>query len=390
VRIDTADVTAAAAFNQTTVSDWSAQALSGIDYTFKEAKNVQLIDKKVFNEPGKVVLRYRFIFDSAAALSSFLAQPFLEEQFVYPAKGAFTFNVKGDSCGAVYSSTFTFTRRSESLISKLGNPELDALVDSKKEHLIRKLYSGSFKLRMVLPGKTAAHDAEFQDVRKNPIYQTSVLTLFRKGLKGGVRSVGVCEKGQPVITSDPAQMPEPITIGSLPTIDELNRTANSLANFVDILMEFDCDKWERVKIAVTFQVKQPLKGPFEFYFPLLFPAFPMIETGYNMTSSKVSDDLYSYRFELKKKIRIKTLKSKFIFFGRQWDYFAFRISLPKMTFFKEPTMGRASTVLLRIKATLPGEIKTSNATELSGNTAVWTITDKTLAENKVLLEAMTK
>lgn len=390
VRMDLADVTAAAAMNKSSVSDWTSQVLAALDANFVEVPGVSLLDKQVFNVTDRIVLRYRFGFESAAALGTFLAQPEISDQYIYPSGGVFQFKANPASCGGSYRADFRFAPRNSETLERFDYPDIDDLPIEHKESVIRKFFSGSFKLRVVLPGKTKSHNAPNEDGQGYPVYDMKILDFFRKGVVGSVKSVLDCSKGQPGDPElDPKKIP-PITRGNIATPEELLRVAGSLSNYLDIFYEFDCDKYGRVKMAVTFFVAEPLRAPFEFYFPMLFPVFPALETDYNQSLNPVAPGLYKYRFESKKPIKLGKKKSHYVYFGKEKLYWVFRMNLPKMAFGELPAPHTASSALVRVRVTMPAKIRVSNATEISENTGFWMIPDRNFQEHRIVIEALTE
>ena len=390
VRMDEADLMAAAALNHTTVAAWSAEVLAGLEASFAEVEGVRLLDRDVRNEAGRITLYYRFVFDATEALNAFLSDPALAEQYILPARGRFDFRAMPASCGGAYEMSFAFIPRDEQTLSRFDSAEIDGLEDREKEAVVKKFFSGSMLLRIVLPGTARVHNAPGTDGRGHPVYRSTVLDFFRKGQQGAVRSKVQCKDGVPDLLAPPDAVAEPITMGYVPTSDEIARVAAAAGNFADILYEYDCDKKGRVTIAATFLVAAPLQGPFEFFFPLLFNAFPRMETDYKVAIDQVESKIFRYRFALKKPIKMSQLKSHYLFFGKEKGIYIFRTNLPQMKFAGPPAVATAATTLVRVRATLPAPIRVSNATEVRGETAIWVLTDRMLRENRITLEALTE
>lgn len=388
-RFDLSDVAVASVMMGSTVEGETASVLRNLEDLFLDVQGVSLVDHEVQNETNKIVLRYRFAFENVKSLNAFLADPALDDQLLVPAKGAFTFIAQPRECGGDYQTSFQFSPRPYEAIATFHYREIDNLPAEQKALVIEKFLSGKMRFRVVMPGKAKAHDANVTDGAGFPVYETRVFDLFTKGLKGSCRFSVPCEKGKEEQAPLPDDLPMPVTFGYTPTADELNRTARALPNFLDVLLEYDCHKFGGVKIAITFLVKAPLHGPFEFYFPILFLGFPAMETDYNVTMKQVDDDLYRYRFESKKKIKLKGKGSHYAFFGRNFSHYSFRMNLPKLNFAPSSPQGTVARTLLRVKATLPAKILRSNATQVKENEAVWVITDR-MMENKITIEAVTE
>lgn len=390
VRMDLADVTAAAAINRTSVSEWTSQVLLALDQNFTDVPGVSLLDKQVFNEADRIVLRYRFGFETATSLSNFLALPFISDQYIYPANGAFQFKAFPAACGGEYRADLRFAPRNSETLERFDYADIDDLPIEHKEPVIRKFFSGSFKLRIVLPGKTKSHNAPMEDGRGYPVFEMKTLDFFRNGLTGSVKSTLKCEKGQPGDPELDLKKIPPITKGDLATPEEISRVASTLSSYLDIFYEFDCDKRGRVKMAVTFFVAEPLRAPFEFYLPMLFPVFPSMETNYNQSLAAIAPGLYKYRFETKKPVKMNKVKSHYIYFGKEKLYWVFRMNLPKMDFGELPAPHTASAALVRVRVTMPEKIRVSNATEINENTAFWMIPDRNFQKHRIVIEALTE
>ena len=393
VRMDIADLTAAAALSGTTVEAWTAEVINGIDQAFLERTKVELLDRVTYSTGGKLVLRYRFVFHSTAALNEFLADPDLIEQLVFPAKGRFEFVATKAPCGNDYSVNFSIPPRGEENISRLGYSDIDGLPADEKEPIIVKYYSGKMNLRVVLPGKTKTHSAKITDGRGYPVFQAKVLDYLRKGLKGKAASKGNCDKeslGETLPVDNITDKSEPISIGPAPDPFELQKVAKGLPHFLKIIYEFDCDSKGGVIITASFFVAEPLQGPFEFYFPLLFGAFPHMEAEYDLELGKVEPNLFRYRFKTKKPIKFSKLKSHYVFYGKQKGYYLFRMNLPKLKFGEPPAPGFEAKTLLKVKVSLPEKVRISNATTLKEKTAIWELTDIMLQTDKITLEAITE
>jgi len=352
VRMDIADVAAAAVLSGTTVEQWSAEVISGIDNAFFDRTKVELLDRVTYTSAGKLVLRYRFVFHSAAGLNEFLADPDLFQQLVFPAGGHFRFSKTKDKAGCSndFIVDFLFPPRGEQNISKLGYSDIDRLSADEKEPIIRKFYSGKMNFRIALPGKTQSHSAKLLDVGGYPVFKTNVLGFFRNGLKGKVASREKCNNeslGKSPETGKTVDKPVPITIGPTPDSFELQKVAKGLPHFLNILYQFDCNSKGGVIITAVFFVTEPLRGPFEFYFPLLFGAFPHMEAEYDLELGKVEPNLFKYTFKTKKPIKFSKLKSHYLFYGKEKGNYVFRMNLPKLKFGEPPAPGFEERVCLR-------------------------------------------
>jgi hypothetical protein len=390
VRMDLADVAAAAALNRTSVTDWADIVSTGVASVFLDLEGIELLDSRVFSHGEKLVLRYRFAFANTKALNAFLQAPGLEGQLVFPAKAQFNFRAFPQSCGGSYRAEFTFSPRSRQSISSLDYREIDALPPEYKEPILKKFYSGQALIRVVLPGKTQAHSAQQADARGYPIYKTTVLDLFREGLSGKVESVRVCKPGEKA-KDESANLDEtPITFGKVLTGDEILAAAQSMANYLTIAYDLKCDARQRVSLSVSFIVSSPMHTPFEFFFPLLLNAFPRILTDYEMNLEQISKDKFRYRFSTRKPIALHKLKSNSLFFGKEKDHFTFRMNLPQMVFAEDFAPGTAATTLIQVSVEMPEKIVKSNATEVTEKTATWVITDKMMQKNRITIEALTQ
>jgi len=393
VRMDLADVAAAAALAGTTVDKWTLEVTDGIDDAFFDRTKVRLFDKETYVIGQKLVLRYRYLFHSTSALNEFLSEKYLVEQLVFPAGGHFSFTSRQKDCGGDFAVAFTFDPRGEENIENLGYSEIDRLPLEEKVPILAKFYSGKMNLRIVMPGKTSTHTAGLLDGGGRPVYQSRVLDFLRKGIKGKVTSIKKCvnaakEKSSGVENS--FHNTTSITTGSTPTPFEIQKAARGIPHFLDILYEFECDDKERVRISATFYLKEPLQGVFEFYFPLLFGPFPRMESDYKMEMGQASPGLYKYKFVLKKPIKLSKLKSRYVFYGKEKGRYVFRMNLPKMKFGPPGGKGIEARALLKVKVTLPAKIRISNATSLMDKTAVWDISDLMTQENKITIEAISE
>jgi hypothetical protein len=389
VRIDTADVTVAAAIQGSTVQMEIASTIAALDSMFETADGVALLDREVYSEADRTVLRYRYMFENSDSLGRYLNNSALDRQLIVPYGGGFKFRSTPAKCGGTYDLDFSFRPRSEEAISEFGHRDIDALSAEDKEAVIRKFYSGKMSLRIVLPGKTTSHSAEALEPTGFPVFRTTVLDLFRTGLKGHVRSRVACDTTEQS-TPDAANTPAvPITFGYVPSPEEIARVARNLGHFGQMAIEFNCLSRGRVEITVTYLLSEPIRGPFEFYFPLLFAAFPLMEAEYDTKLELVGDGRYRYRFTSKKPVNLAKLGSRNIFYGRDKGSHVFRLNLPPMKFGAARPEGAASPVMLRVRVTLPKNIRVSNALDINENTATWALTDKML-ENKITIEALSE
>ena len=390
VRVDAADASVVAAMSGISLETYKQSVLGDLESLFIDQKQVQLLDRGYVYEPGKLVLRYRFLFHTTQGLNDFLNAPEVGDPLIMPTRGTFTFREQKQGCGGSYHLSFTFLPRPIEIIAHFDAPEIDNLPQAEKDLVIGKFYSGEMRMRVVMPGKTMSHNAIATDGVGNAIYKTSVLQFYRRGLNGQVRSQIKCKDGVPQPGLDPTKTGVPITLGYVPSGDELVRTLGALSAYMDVLLEFDCTKHDTLTLTATFRTKAPFQGPFEFYFPMMFVAFPVIESQYNITTAAPEPGVYQYRFQSKEPIDPVKLGSRYIYYAKQKNYYAFRMKLPKMEFMPPMPEGTESNVLFSVKVMLPDKVRMTNATEVSDKTAVWRITDRMLRENPITLEVLSE
>jgi hypothetical protein len=254
-----------------------------------------------------------------------------------------------------------------------------------REQLVDEYYKGRFRLRLVLPGRTGAADAEQVDSAGYPVWQRRVLDVYRRGMTAKASSKQTCE-GDNVRRPGPDESPPAPTValteGSRPTIDDVLRVLGALGDLATLDLEANVDKATSVRVA--YRLDSRVAEPLQNLLLLTWGLTPTLALDWDVRSERNKDDFTLLTLETKKPLRLDKTGSPVFFAGPDGDKTTFRLRLPALNSAANLTPEAAGPVIVRVKVKMPADVRQSNATLVEKNEAHWLLTARDLQQPLVL------
>ncbi len=352
----------------------------------EDIDGVEFLDDALYDEGEKLVFRYRYVFDNVGALNKFWRSP-AAKQIPYLLAGAtLDFKSGGGLCGNYGASMKIDVRNPDHLLWP-AMEDFGRLEETTYRQVLDKLYSGDFRLRLVLPGTMKAGDAKIFDLRSVPLYQMTINDLFAKGMKADALSVLPCKKdgGE---NETPEQNDRSLSLGPAPTFTDVAFVAKSLPRYFHVSVQFEQAGRHKADVTIEIEVKRPAAKAAEFIMPLFFSILPSSVKDMDLSAEKDDQGNFKYIMRSKKAIDFYKVKSPVVFLGRDKGRDVFRMHLPAFAFDFDPSEGR-EVELLRVVVKMNHDVAITNATLMDGDKAVWRLTDRMLSR-KIVLEALSK
>lgn len=380
VRIDQRDARIATELAGSGLDDEIASALAQLRAASAGIDGLDPLDESVYEEAGKIVLRYRLVFDRLEALNRFWSSEAVASLPYVVSSSTLKMNAPGGLCGEFFTE-FVGAKRDPEKVVRLDDPALTELGDDTRRVLVERLLSGRFRLRLTVPGVTTTHNASLTDVDGFAIYETTLLDFIRNGMTARVKSRVECG------ASPESLAPKDVTVGPAPDPGEVAEVLRVLPSLAQLNVEFtQVSRHEadvRVRIDSTLESGEALQT----YLPILLACFPNATADMTMESVRTPEGRVRFEFATKKPVNFKRMPNNLVFMGRDGAIDVFRMNLPASVYAERSAEGERSRRIVTVKATMPAKIEKTNATEHAERTAVWVITDKML-RNPVTLEAV--
>ncbi len=380
VRIDKRDAAIATELAGSGLDEEIASALAQLRAASTGIDGLDPLDESVYEEAGRIVLRYRLVFDRLDALNKFWASEAVQALPYVVSSSTLAMKAPGGLCGEFFSE-FVGAKRDTARVIRLDDPALAELGEAARNQLVERLLSGRFRLRLTVPGVTTTHNASLTDVDGFAVYDTTMLDFIRNGLTARVKSRVEC--GQ----SPESLEPRDVTVGPAPDPGEVAEVLRVLPSLAQLSVEFTqvsrSEANVRVRIESTLEAGEALQT----YLPILLACFPNATAGMTMESTRTPDGRIRFEFATKEPVNFRKTPNSLVFMGRDGAIDVFRMNLPASVYAQRSAEGERSRRILTVKVTMPSKIEKTNATEQAEQTAVWVITDKML-NNPVTLEAV--
>ena len=374
-RLSTRVVAIASALANSSPEADKKELLQNLDRLFADQPGVQLVERGFLTEGDDQVLRYRYMFENAKLAFA-----------IYQAKIDWTRT--GQDCDARYTANLEFAPRAETEIYDLRGTVFADQPPAVQRLLIDEFYRGHFRARLALPGENHGTDPSMIDTAGFPMWETTVIDLYRRGWKIQSSSHFTCPAGQARPLQPGETYPAPslsMTVGPHATLAEVLRTFADLGDLVHL--EIDVQVHRRSEIKITYRIDPRVSEPVRNLLLLPFVTMPTLAHDWDVSSQQEESGFYVFQIKTKRPMRFDETDSPFLFAGLDHDRYVFRMRLPQLSFAGARPPETAGRVQLKAHVKMPGPIRTSNATIVHDDTADWTLTSRDLLQ-PVTLEAI--
>lgn len=377
-----------ASLQDSTLAAEQQSILTQLDQRFFEREGIRLVERLFLTEEDKLVLRYRYAFDSAKELNAFWAESENGHLDVLLYKIKLDWQQTGEDCGAQYRAELTFQPRTAEEMIRFEDSQLGAQSADINRMMIEEYYSGAFRLRLVLPGKITGADAETFDTGGYPIWRAQMLELYVNGLTAKAAAQVICPDGaarQPAKEESPPEPSQPLSEGPKPSLAEVARVLDNLGDL--LRLEIDADVGEKSTLEIRYRIDGRLDPSLAGWLQLPVATFPTLAADWQWTETRDKDGRLVYRLQSRKPLRLHQTGSPYLFAGPDNDQMVFRLKLPALVSGRLLTPEAIGPVVVRAQVKMTGPIKRSNATYVENGMATWILTARDVAQ-PIVLEAI--
>ena len=363
----------------------STRVLTGLDDVFAEQPGLRLAERTIFSSGTDHILRYRYSFDNVQLLDQFWAAEENQRQDITLHDLKAVFNKIGNDCNAKYHLEVAFAPIPPNRIYELGTRIFADQPERIRRQLFEEYYKGAFRLRLVLPGQNAGSDAPLVDVAGYPVWQTTMIDLYRLGLSAKTDSEVQCHGGTARFSGADEKIPvpaEPITAGPLATMPDVSQSLNNLGYLISLDMNIVAGK--KSTMQITYRIDQRIDQPTRSFLLLPFATMPSLAQDWESAVSRDPAGNTLFRIQTKHPLRLDETGSSFLYAGKDQGRFIFRMNLPQLIFLTHPAPEAVGPVVIKIHLQMPATIKGGNATMLNGDKAEWILTMRDLRAPLIL------
>ncbi len=388
IRMPTRTATVGAAAMGSSLARERGAVLSRLDKVFYKRDGVRLVERVVFQEGDHYLLRYRYVFDSPRQLNAFWAQPENREQDVTLQNGVLSFAATGAHCQARFDAALVLPAISFDQVYALAENVLGPQSPEARTALIQEYYKGRFRLRLVVPGRVVATNADQVDTAGNPMWQTRLLDLYQNGLSAKAASRADCGDNAPRAPAPEETPPTPtipLTEGPKPTIPDV---LGVLANLGDLVrMDIDAEVGRKSTLAISYRIDRRVDTAVENLLLAVLGTLPTLFEDWTWQNSRDAKGRLTITIRTRKALRLDKTGSPFLFAGPDGGKMTFRLKFPALTADQTRVPDGVGPVMVQVRVKMPGQIRRSNATLLEGKEARWLLTARDLT-GPVTLEAI--
>jgi hypothetical protein len=382
--------TIGAAAQGSTLAREKRSALARLDRLFYERDGIQLVERVIEPQGDSLVLRYRYAFDSPEKLNAFWAHPENREQELTIQGGKLTFVPLGEGCGARYEAAVALDRAPMNQVFQLADDIVGQASPEAREAVVEEYLKGRFRLRVVLPGKPGATDATMTDTTGRPMWETTLLALYRRGLTAKANSQITCEDTAPRPTAADETPPAPtitLSAGPRPTVTDVMTVLGNLGDLVTL--EIDATVAKKSTLELRYAIDSRVAPQIEALLLMVIGTLPTLAEDWSWSAARGEQGRLIVAIKTKEALRLDKTGSPTLFAGRDGPDTVFRLRLPALTAGAGRPPEVIGPVVIRASVKMPKDVRQSNATEIEGDTARWVLTARDLA-GPVVLEAISE